>query len=143
MISQITEFVYLGSCRGRDPLIREKHNIQHVISILTQWERDRLDMHPVAPEQETEFILDDSAHNEDLPNVITAAVATLEEHVQRGEVVLVHCMAGVSRSATVVIAWLMKQREISFTQALEEVKRARPLVRPNATFCAYLARKIN
>ena len=51
---------------------------------------------------------------------------------------LVHCAAGVSRSATVVLGYLMRHRGMSLLQALLLVKRARPAVCPNLGFFRYL-----
>ena len=51
----------------------------------------------------------------------------LAEETQRTNV-LVHCMAGVSRSATLVIAYLMKSRNVSFNEAFAIVKSKRKLV---------------
>uniref|UniRef100_A0A1B6CCD1 Uncharacterized protein n=1 Tax=Clastoptera arizonana TaxID=38151 RepID=A0A1B6CCD1_9HEMI len=48
--------------------------------------------------------------------------------------VLVHCYFGVSRSVSVVIAYLMKKYQISFDEALERVKSRRKLVGPNKGF---------
>lgn len=48
--------------------------------------------------------------------------------------ILVHCMAGVSRSATVVIAYLMKTQGMSMDQALDFVKERRPIIFPNYGF---------
>ena len=45
--------------------------------------------------------------------------------------VLVHCYAGISRSATVVIAYLMKKREIGHRQAISLVSQYRPQINPN------------
>lgn len=42
--------------------------------------------------------------------------------------VLVHCMAGVSRSASLVIAYLMKSRNIGFNEAFGLVKSKRKIV---------------
>ena len=57
---------------------------------------------------------------------------TKEEHV------LVHCNAGVSRSATVVIAFLMKEKNFSFQEAFHHVKKRRPCIRPNEGFVKQL-----
>lgn len=48
--------------------------------------------------------------------------------------VLVHCNAGVSRAAAVVIGFLMRSEELAFTTALSLVKGARPSVCPNPGF---------
>nr|XP_033776984.1 dual specificity protein phosphatase 14-like [Geotrypetes seraphini]XP_033776985.1 dual specificity protein phosphatase 14-like [Geotrypetes seraphini] len=47
---------------------------------------------------------------------------------------LVHCMAGVSRSATLCIAYLMKYEGISLREAHNWVKSRRPMICPNAGF---------
>lgn len=46
--------------------------------------------------------------------------------------VLVHCYAGISRSATVVIAYLMKKRDIGHRQAMSLVSQYRPQINPNS-----------
>ncbi|XP_034758558.2 dual specificity protein phosphatase 14-like [Acipenser ruthenus] len=48
--------------------------------------------------------------------------------------VLVHCAAGVSRSATLCLAYLMKYHRMSLAEAHAWVKSRRPVIRPNAGF---------
>jgi predicted protein tyrosine phosphatase len=48
--------------------------------------------------------------------------------------VLVHCIAGISRSATVCIAYLMKERGLSLEAARQHVKRRRSCIQPNEGF---------
>ncbi|CEH16778.1 Dual specificity phosphatase [Ceraceosorus bombacis] len=58
---------------------------------------------------------------------------------QPGEnVVYVHCQAGVSRSATIVLAYLMHTRSLSLQEALELVKSRRSHIEPNAGFMTQL-----
>lgn len=52
----------------------------------------------------------------------------------RGGRTLVHCVAGVSRSASLCIAYLMKYENMSLRQAYQHVKMARPIIRPNQGF---------
>lgn len=53
---------------------------------------------------------------------------------------LVHCNAGVSRSATLCMAYLVKHRDVSLLEAHRWVKTCRPLVRPNKGFWQQLIR---
>ena len=48
--------------------------------------------------------------------------------------VLVHCMAGVSRAASIVIGYLMKVKDMDFEAAFNHVKAKRPSIRPNDGF---------
>ncbi|KAM6174431.1 dual specificity protein phosphatase 14 isoform 2-T3 [Erethizon dorsatum] len=47
---------------------------------------------------------------------------------------LVHCAAGVSRSATLCIAYLMKYHNVCLLDAYNWVKARRPVIRPNVGF---------
>ncbi|KAM9727494.1 dual specificity protein phosphatase 19-like isoform 1-T2 [Menidia menidia] len=53
-------------------------------------------------------------------------------------VVLVHCNAGVSRSSSVAIGYLMLREGLMFDHALGQVKLARPAAKPNAGFLQQL-----
>ncbi|XP_061082833.1 dual specificity protein phosphatase 19-like [Conger conger] len=53
-------------------------------------------------------------------------------------VVLVHCNAGVSRSASIVIGYLMSKDGLDFEEAFATVKRARPSICPNPGFLLHL-----
>lgn len=48
--------------------------------------------------------------------------------------VLVHCFMGASRSATFVIAYLMKYKKMSLNDAMEYVMKKRPIVNLNISF---------
>ena len=51
---------------------------------------------------------------------------------------LVVCTAGMSRSATICIAFMMKNRSCSYDEAYALAKKARFYVNPNAGFIKYL-----
>ncbi|KAF1768770.1 hypothetical protein GCK72_000583 [Caenorhabditis remanei] len=53
---------------------------------------------------------------------------------ERGGKTLVHCMAGVSRSASLVMIYLVKHEHMTLRQAYHYVKAARPIIRPNVGF---------
>ena len=51
---------------------------------------------------------------------------------------MVHCEAGVSRSAAVVVAFLMRDEGLPFDAAYARVRAARPCISPNLGFVAQL-----
>uniref|UniRef100_A0A8R1I6A7 Protein-tyrosine-phosphatase n=2 Tax=Caenorhabditis japonica TaxID=281687 RepID=A0A8R1I6A7_CAEJA len=53
---------------------------------------------------------------------------------ERGGRTLVHCMAGVSRSASLVMIYLVKHEHMTLRQAYHYVKASRPIIRPNVGF---------
>jgi dual specificity MAP kinase phosphatase len=52
--------------------------------------------------------------------------------------VLVHCQAGVSRSPTIVIAYLMRKLKLKMNDAYGKVREKRPIVAPNLIFMSQL-----
>jgi hypothetical protein len=52
--------------------------------------------------------------------------------------ILVHCFAGVSRSSTLVISYLMREKNLSVDEALAAVRQCRPFADPNKGFIKQL-----
>lgn len=63
-----------------------------------------------------------------------AAFAFLDAARSRGARVLVHCQEGISRSSTIVIAWLMARQGLSLQDAYAWVKAQRKQIFPNLGF---------
>ena len=57
----------------------------------------------------------------------------IEEERKRTNV-LIHCFAGISRSATILIAYLMRKNYIKYDVAKEQVKSKRDIIKPNPGF---------
>jgi len=56
----------------------------------------------------------------------------------KGKRVYVHCQMGVSRSASIVIAFLMKRFRCSVREAFSHVKKVREVIDPNPSFVKQL-----
>lgn len=57
---------------------------------------------------------------------------------QTGGHVLIHCHAGVSRSATITIAYILKHTKMTMTDAYKYVKGKRIIISPNFNFMGQL-----
>lgn len=57
---------------------------------------------------------------------------------QSGGRVLVHCQAGISRSATICLAYLMHTQRVKLDEAFDFVKRRRQVISPNLGFMGQL-----
>ncbi|XP_044595438.1 dual specificity protein phosphatase MPK-4-like isoform X2 [Cotesia glomerata] len=62
----------------------------------------------------------------------------IDNALQNDKKVLVHCYFGVSRSATLVIAYIMKKHKMTYEDAYKLVKSKRRFVGPNPGFIAQL-----
>lgn len=65
-------------------------------------------------------------------------VAFIDDALSKNEKILVHCYAGISRSSSIVLAYLMKRYNYSLKEAVEIVKKKRPIVQPNRGFMRQL-----
>ncbi|KAI1297127.1 Dual specificity protein phosphatase 13 isoform A [Halotydeus destructor] len=61
----------------------------------------------------------------------------IDRALQNGGRLLIHCMVGLSRSATIALAYLMLKRDMSLEEALRTVRKQRE-VRPNDGFLKQL-----
>lgn len=64
--------------------------------------------------------------------------SSIDEAREQGSGVLVHCHAGVSRSATVTVAYIMKRQGLCLGDAYKFVKDLRPVISPNLNFMGQL-----
>ncbi|UYV66581.1 DUSP3 [Cordylochernes scorpioides] len=72
-----------------------------------------------------------------LDNYFDKAANFIQKALESGGKVLVHCRAGISRSATLVIAFLMIKKGLSVQEALKTVRAKRAII-PNDGFLRQL-----
>lgn len=79
----------------------------------------------------------DDKHTERIYNFFNTTFHFIDDNLRHTNV-LVHCMAGVSRSATIVIAYLMKKHRLTVKEARSIVESKRPFINPNSGFVKQL-----
>jgi predicted protein tyrosine phosphatase len=127
-IVEITDCLYLGSLFATHPDNIRQHKIKHIISLGAQ---------PCAGQVSSLFFdVSDNVHSVPVFQtlVLPSSYQFIHECIDRGENVLVHCVAGKSRSATVVIYYLMKRFGMSFDEAYRHVQSVRPVIGLNHGF---------
>jgi protein-tyrosine phosphatase len=70
--------------------------------------------------------------------LIEIAYHFINNAVSHDENILVHCMAGVSRSTSMVVYYFMKKDHYSFNKALKMVQEGRSVANPNDSFRSQL-----
>ncbi|XP_010246177.1 PREDICTED: dual specificity protein phosphatase 12-like [Nelumbo nucifera] len=75
--------------------------------------------------------------NEDLLDYLDVCLDFIHENRKEGAV-LVHCFAGVSRSAAIITAYLMRTEQLSQEDAIESLKESCEFVCPNDGFLEQL-----
>ncbi|KAJ7468029.1 hypothetical protein FB451DRAFT_1369092 [Mycena latifolia] len=84
-----------------------------------------------------QILLDDTAEADILVHFMPA-ITFIQAELDKGRGVLVHCQAGMSRSVTIVAAYLMYTQNIDPAAALDIIRKARPNVEPNPGFLLQL-----
>lgn len=73
-----------------------------------------------------------------MQNVFDGCFLYIENIRLLGRRVFIHCNAGISRSPTIIVAYVMKYLRISFEDAFNLVKKARLTINPNIGFISQL-----
>lgn len=124
-IDKIEDNLYLGNEDAAiDKDLLKSKGITHVLAVGTFLEMR-------FPEEFTyeNLLVDDSPHQN-----IAQFFKKAFKFINSSKVVFVHCAAGVSRSATIVIAYTMFTKKMSFEEAHKYVKERRSIIFPNSGF---------
>ena len=76
--------------------------------------------------------------NTDLSNNFESANEFINDAIENKGKILIHCMAGRSRSATILLAYMIKSFGLTIEMALNSVILKRPIVEPNQYFMKQL-----
>ncbi|XP_042309289.1 dual specificity protein phosphatase 1 [Sceloporus undulatus] len=77
-------------------------------------------------------------HKADISCWFNEAIDFIDSVKSDGGRVFVHCQAGISRSATICLAYLMRTNRVKLDEAFEFVKQRRSIISPNFSFMGQL-----
>ncbi|EGC39024.1 hypothetical protein DICPUDRAFT_148247 [Dictyostelium purpureum] len=124
---EVVPNLYIGSISAANSVSQLKdHNITHILSISTNPPQ-------VKDEFQTLCIHIEDEAKKDISSYFQQCHGFIENGRKLGGI-LIHCTAGVSRSATVVISYLMSIFFKPFLDCFQYLRKIRPCIQPNHGF---------
>lgn len=130
-INKVTDSVFIGDKNGASDIrILLNYGITHIINCAAEipnyFESDHFSY----------LKLDLLDTNDSLSPAIQQSCKFIKDTLQQNHnaKIFVHCRMGRSRSASVVIYYLMKEHNIDFVDAFFELKMVRPIIDPNDSY---------
>ncbi len=137
-ISKVTDTLYIsGKPRQEDALFLHSKGVRAVLELT-----EEMDEHSCVMARNFKYLHIPAADEEEfdiLPHLDTA-VEFIYQNVREGSPVLVHCMMGVSRSATAILAYLIKYYGMYPPGAIAYLRTKRSIINPNPGFVTALYR---
>lgn len=154
---ELTEVIparlYLSNCRAaRDADLLLGHGVRYVVSLTTEpmvffpalfeythiaiADREHADI--LAAARRVMTLLDQALERTEAENVSGTEAAGGDDSRRARHAVLVHCVAGVSRSVSVALACLMRERRWGLDRALRFLRERRKVAQPNFGFARQL-----
>jgi len=128
---EIIDGLWLGDqVASQNSKFIEGIGITHVLTVLQL-------QHTVPVVNQFQIFADD-IESSSLIDYFDQCFTFIEQAISDQGKVLVHCAAGVSRSPTIVTAYLMKKRNIGYEEALTIVRQKRRVVNPHSGFLEQL-----
>ncbi|XP_017265143.1 dual specificity protein phosphatase 7 [Kryptolebias marmoratus] len=132
---QILPYLYLGCAKDSANLdVLGQHNITYILNVTpnlpNMFEHDGHFRYKQIP------ISDHWSQN--LSQFFPEAISFIDEARSKRCGILVHCLAGISRSVTVTVAYLMQKLNLSLNDAYDFVKRKKSNISPNFNFMGQL-----
>ena len=142
-IAEVHPALFLGDVRAIQPPCLKAHDITAAITLLSscnhKWNRGSGSSTCIHNIEDHLFIKCRDHPTQDLLSHMTHACEFIDRILDSKRKVLVHCAMGVSRSATMVIAYLMrKHKKLGPDMVLAQVKAKRAVVKPNEGFMEQL-----
>ena len=130
-ISRIQEHLYLSSYKAAlNYNVLKKLGITHILVVASELSQ----CHEYVTDFEIMYIDLDDDPTENIACHFEDCNTFIGDIDDTAHTTLVHCMAGISRSASIVMAYLMKEYGMTCASAFKLCKEKRSIIRPNRGF---------
>ncbi|GAB0094006.1 uncharacterized protein DMENIID0001_092060 [Sergentomyia squamirostris] len=132
-MSKVLPGLYVGNYRdSKDPQQLDKHRITHILAIHDSPRRLHPDKHYLC-------VMAADTPDQNLSQYFAVCNDFIHAARLRDGNVLIHCLAGMSRSVTVAVAYIMSVTPLTWREALKVVRAGRAVANPNLGFQNQLA----
>ncbi|XP_011341281.1 dual specificity protein phosphatase 15 isoform X2 [Ooceraea biroi] len=127
-MNKVLPGLYVGNYQdSKDADQLERFEITHILAIHDTARRLHSDKHYLC-------ILAADSPDQNLSQYFSLCNDFIHAARLRGGNVLIHCLAGMSRSVTVAVAYIMSTTDLSWKEALKVVRVGRSIANPNVGF---------
>ncbi|SJM88008.1 uncharacterized protein ZBIST_4197 [Zygosaccharomyces bailii] len=110
-----------------EPTVQQVRSFELVINVA----EEVADLEPHARERGVEYVRVPWAHSSQIAGDLMQLTERIHSARQQGRRVLVHCQCGVSRSASLVVAYIMRYERVSMNEAYTRLKGVARDISPN------------
>ena len=129
----INPFLYLGGMYARqNPLVLENLGITHILNMAAEQHLDTVYLENC--NINVKHILADDYEMYNIRQHFEEAFQFIEDALSKNGRILIHCAVGISRSPTIVIAYIMYRYGMTYQNAFQYVQNLRPNINPNNSF---------
>ena len=125
----IKDKIYLGNINGASNYsLLKKYKIDAIIN-------SAIEIPNFFPNDFTYFnvpIYD--GYNQEITKYFNDTNLFIKNHISKGKRVFIHCHAGISRSASILTAYLLSQTNMNLNETLTYLRSKRSIVNPNKDF---------
>ena len=144
-INEIIPHLYLSNWyTSNNTEVLSKYKIKGVITIETKPKPDNVLMYYKNNNVDNMYITLPDSPDANIIQYFGKTYDFINKHISKGENVLVHCMAGISRSSTIVLNYIMRKmyenNEVVscpcrlLNEVIDYARTKRPIVNPNDGF---------
>ncbi|KAL9702092.1 hypothetical protein quinque_005610 [Culex quinquefasciatus] len=127
-MNKVMPGLYVGNYRdSKDYQQLERYQITHIVSIHDSPRRFHPDKHYLC-------VMAADTPDQNLSQYFSVCNDFIHAARLKGGCVLIHCLAGMSRSVTVAVAYIMSVTPLTWKEALKVVRTGRAIANPNLGF---------